>query len=179
METKVVRVLFDDNKRATGIEYVPNPQFQSQTPLSKPIPGNIRAKKLVVLSAGSFGTPQILERSGVGNKELLSKLDIPVVTNLPGVGENYQDHPLVAQVFKTSYKEDETLDAILSGRRDFAQALQERDPFLGWNAVDIGAKLRPTEAEVAQMGRDVQEVWDRDFKANPERPLMLMGSVAG
>lgn len=35
---------------------------------------------------------QILERSGVGNAELLNKLNIPVVSDVPGVGEEYQDH---------------------------------------------------------------------------------------
>ncbi|KAI9794817.1 MAG: hypothetical protein M1816_002945 [Peltula sp. TS41687] len=177
-ETKVVRVLFDDHKRATGIEYVPNPQFQAQYPLSKSIPGTIRAKKLVVLSAGALGTPQILERSGVGNKELLSRLDIPVVAHIPGVGQNLQDHNLVANTYKTNFREDESLDALLSGRRDFAQALQDGDRILGWNGVDVGAKLRPTEAEVAQMGGDFQQLWDRDFKSSPERPLMLMGTAA-
>lgn len=178
METKVARVLFDDNKRATGIEYLPNPQFQPQVPLSKPIPGTVQAKKLVVLSAGALGTPQILERSGVGDKELLSKLDIPVVAHLPGVGDKYQDHNLVMQVIKTSLKENETIDAVIAGRFDVERAIQEGDPFLGWNAVDTAAKLRPTEAEVAQMGPEFQEVWDRDFKNHPERPLMLMGTIA-
>jgi alcohol oxidase len=52
------------------------------------------ARKLVVVSAGALGTPQILERSGVGHPVILNKLGIPVVSDLPGVGENYQDHQL-------------------------------------------------------------------------------------
>jgi alcohol oxidase len=40
---------------------------------------------LVVLASGTLGTPQILERSGVGKADLLRKLDIPVVSDLPGV----------------------------------------------------------------------------------------------
>jgi alcohol oxidase len=47
------------------------------------------AKRMVVVSAGALGTPSVLERSGVGNKDILSKLDIPVVSDLPDVGENY------------------------------------------------------------------------------------------
>ena len=47
---------------------------------------------MVVLSSGTLGTPQILERSGVGNGDLLRQLGIKVVSNLPGVGEEYQDH---------------------------------------------------------------------------------------
>ena len=47
---------------------------------------------MVVLSSGTLGTPQILERSGVGNGELLRQLGVKVVSDLPGVGEEYQDH---------------------------------------------------------------------------------------
>jgi hypothetical protein len=46
----------------------------------------VRARKYVVLSSGTLGTPQILERSGVGDAKLLKNLDIKVVSDLPGVG---------------------------------------------------------------------------------------------
>ncbi|KAI4702609.1 hypothetical protein J4E89_010330 [Alternaria sp. Ai002NY15] len=52
----------------------------------------ITARKEVILSAGSFQTPGLLEHSGVGNSTLLKKLGIPVVKHLPSVGENLQDH---------------------------------------------------------------------------------------
>ena len=45
-----------------------------------------------MLSSGTLGTPQILERSGVGSKDLMQKLDLKCVSDLPGVGEEYQDH---------------------------------------------------------------------------------------
>lgn len=89
----------------------------------------------MVVTAGALGTPQVLERSGVGNSELLTKLDIPVVVDLPGVGENYQDHHLVLYPYKSSLDENETLDGILSGRKDFVKALGEKDPMLGWNGI--------------------------------------------
>ena len=47
------------------------------------------ATRLVVLGAGAFGSPTILERSGIGASERLAKLGIPVIVDLPGVGENY------------------------------------------------------------------------------------------
>jgi len=50
------------------------------------------AKKEVILSAGSIGTPGILERSGIGNREILIKAGINPRHHLPGVGENMQDH---------------------------------------------------------------------------------------
>ena len=44
------------------------------------------------MCAGAFGSPQLLQLSGVGNAAELSGLDIDVVADLPGVGENLQDH---------------------------------------------------------------------------------------
>jgi choline dehydrogenase-like flavoprotein len=52
----------------------------------------ISARKEVILSAGSFQTPGLLELSGIGSEAILKKLGIPVVKNLPSVGENLQDH---------------------------------------------------------------------------------------
>jgi choline dehydrogenase len=52
----------------------------------------VRARREVILSAGTIGTPQLLELSGIGNPELLAKHGIPVIHPLPGVGENLRDH---------------------------------------------------------------------------------------
>ncbi|XP_006463860.1 hypothetical protein AGABI2DRAFT_120653 [Agaricus bisporus var. bisporus H97] len=50
----------------------------------------VSARKEVILSAGSIQTPQILELSGIGQKKILDKYGIPIVVELPGVGENYR-----------------------------------------------------------------------------------------
>jgi choline dehydrogenase len=55
----------------------------------------INAKKEVVLSAGAFGSPQILELSGIGSPSLLSSYNIEVIIGNENVGENLQDHALV------------------------------------------------------------------------------------
>jgi choline dehydrogenase-like flavoprotein len=55
----------------------------------------VKAKKEIVLSAGTFKTPQILELSGIGNKSLLHSLSIEPLVDLPGVGDNLQEHPYV------------------------------------------------------------------------------------
>jgi choline dehydrogenase len=76
----VTRILFDGT-RAVGVEY---------THGSGP-PRRVRANE-VVMCGGAINTPQTLQISGVGNAAELEALGIDVVEDLPGVGENLQDH---------------------------------------------------------------------------------------
>jgi choline dehydrogenase-like flavoprotein len=59
---------------------------------------NIAADKEVILAAGSINSPKLLMLSGVGEANALRRLGIDVVENLPGVGENLQDHVLLSGV---------------------------------------------------------------------------------
>ncbi|RXJ72356.1 hypothetical protein CS022_16140 [Veronia nyctiphanis] len=77
---KVSRILFDGNK-AIGVEYVQKGKTKQ-----------IFAEKEVILASGAVQTPHILMVSGIGPKAELEKHNIPVVQDLPGVGENLQDH---------------------------------------------------------------------------------------
>jgi choline dehydrogenase len=76
----VTRVLFDGT-RAVGVEY---------SRWGRPVQ-RINAGE-VILCGGAINSPQLLQLSGVGNPELLRGLGIPVVADVPGVGENLQDH---------------------------------------------------------------------------------------
>jgi choline dehydrogenase len=58
--------------------------------------GELLAADRVVLAAGTYGSPAILARSGLGSASRLSSLDIDVVADLPAVGEHLIDHPIVA-----------------------------------------------------------------------------------
>ncbi|XP_050511103.1 glucose dehydrogenase [FAD, quinone]-like [Diabrotica virgifera virgifera] len=58
-----------------------------------------KARKEVILSAGAINSPQLLLLSGLGPKEELKKLSIPVVAHLPAVGKNLQDHPLLFNIY--------------------------------------------------------------------------------
>src|SRR5581483_2299122 len=78
----VTRLLFEKNK-AVGVEYVQNGQT-----------AQARTNREVILSGGSINSPQMLLLSGIGPAEQLRALDIPVIVDLPGVGENLQDHLL-------------------------------------------------------------------------------------
>ena len=81
-EIHVNRILFEAT-RAVGVE------------ARAPEGGCDIKGKLVVLSAGALGSPMILLRSGIGPAKSLEALGIPVKENLPGVGENLQNHPVV------------------------------------------------------------------------------------
>lgn len=59
------------------------------------IEGETIAGRTVILSAGAYGSPAILLRSGVGPRADLEALGIPLVRNVPGVGAGLMDHPLV------------------------------------------------------------------------------------
>jgi choline dehydrogenase len=82
IETKALaaRVLFE-GKRAIGVEYTQNGQTHTA-----------RARAEVILSGGAINSPQLLELSGIGDPDLLKQHGIEVVSALPGVGENLQDH---------------------------------------------------------------------------------------
>ncbi|SFL34182.1 choline dehydrogenase [Methylobacterium pseudosasicola] len=75
------RVLFEGN-RATGVAYRHGGGGATRA----------RARREVLVCSGAIASPQILQRSGVGPADWLRGLDIPVVLDLPGVGENLQDH---------------------------------------------------------------------------------------
>ncbi len=59
-----------------------------------------RTRGEIVLSAGAVATPKLLELSGIGAGERLRALDLPVHANLPGVGENLQDHLQLRPIFR-------------------------------------------------------------------------------
>ncbi|KAI0066979.1 alcohol oxidase [Artomyces pyxidatus] len=91
-EAAVSRILWDVSGNVTNAKAV---EFVSAGKTY-----TVDVRKEVVLAAGALKTPQILELSGVGNRTLLESLDIPVVLDLPEVGENLQDHPVTLSDFR-------------------------------------------------------------------------------
>jgi choline dehydrogenase len=88
---EVDRIVLDGNKRVTGLAL-----------RHKGAPATVDVAGELVLSAGSIGSPQILELSGIGNPEVLGGHGIETVHALPGVGENLQDHLQVRCAYKVS-----------------------------------------------------------------------------
>ena len=89
--TRAVRVgEVEGRKRAIGIDLAVEGQGE----------GVARARRGVILAAGAIGSPQILQLSGIGPGPLLQRHGIPVVHELPGVGENLHDHLQIRMVWK-------------------------------------------------------------------------------
>jgi choline dehydrogenase len=95
---------------ATGVVYRQDGQIRQA-----------RARE-VILSAGTFKSPQLLELSGIGQSQRLQQLGIQVVKDLPGVGENLHDHPAVPLAFRLRGIHSGNLDA--HGWRLWGQALK-------------------------------------------------------
>lgn len=82
------KVLFTD-KQATGIQfYLTGERCRAQSRIE------------TILSAGSIGSPAILQRSGIGEAAFLQEKGIPVLLNSPGVGNNLQDHLQLRSIYK-------------------------------------------------------------------------------
>lgn len=109
----------------------------------------IRARREVILSAGAIGSPAILMRSGIGPKNDLEKLEIPVVADRAGVGQNLQDHTEVHIQYQctkpiTLYGDLQPARRILAGLQWFAT----RSGKAATNHYDSGAFLK-TDPSVA------------------------------
>ena len=85
----IVETQTDGTKRCTGVQVWTGHELVT-----------VQAKGEVILSAGSIGSPQILQLSGIGPGALLQQHGIPVVQDLPGVGANLQDHLQIRSVYK-------------------------------------------------------------------------------
>ena len=81
----ITRLMIDDN-RVVGVE------TSERRPVGKRAQRRRYKAHTVICCAGAINTPQLLQLSGIGPKQVLASADIPVVLDLPGVGENLQDH---------------------------------------------------------------------------------------
>ncbi|KAJ2904887.1 uncharacterized protein MKZ38_006928 [Zalerion maritima] len=182
VEHQVLRVLFDESKRAVGVECRPNPLYHPSSPPG-PASRTIKARRMVVLSSGALGTPPILERSGVGDPSIITPATgLPassIISALPGVGANYMDHHLIVAPYRSSLQPHETLDALYQGRTSLPDLVRSRSPMLGWTAMDATSKLRPTASQVSSFSPALRRAWDRDYAARGGKPLAIVTPVNG
>ncbi len=133
---RVTRVLLDGN-RVTGVEYKRRGRLHT-----------IRAGE-TILSGGAINSPQLLLLSGIGPREELQRHDIPVRHELPGVGENLQDHPDTLVVHRTPIHDTLSLSPFALPRmaRALWEFLTRRNGRLTSNVAESGGfvKSRPEE----------------------------------
>ncbi|EJO28518.1 GMC family oxidoreductase [Achromobacter marplatensis] len=101
---QATRVLFD-GARAVGVAYC-HPAHPARVRA-------VRAKREVIVACGAINTPKLLQLSGLGPAELLREHGIPVVCDLPGVGENLSDHYSVRIVARV--KNSQTMNELVKG----------------------------------------------------------------
>ena len=88
----LVKKLMLEGRRVAGVEFYRGSEEQFA-----------QARRETILSAGAIGSPQILQLSGIGPGAVLQQRGIPVVHDVPGVGENLQDHLQLRMAFKVRH----------------------------------------------------------------------------
>ncbi|XP_015592925.1 glucose dehydrogenase [FAD, quinone] [Cephus cinctus] len=81
LNSTVTRIIFDNNKRAVAVEFVHDDKIHQ-----------VAVNNEVIISGGAVNSPQVLLNSGIGPKEELEAVGVPVLHDLPGVGKNLHNH---------------------------------------------------------------------------------------
>ncbi|KAF8199817.1 alcohol oxidase [Mycena galopus ATCC 62051] len=138
LNTLVTRVLQSSRNSQTGKTAFQTVEYASSNNGATRF--RLNATKEVILSAGSIGTPHILLHSGIGDAESLTALGISPVHNLPSVGKNLSDHPLV----RTSWlvNSTNTFDNAERNATLAAEELQE------WITSKAGPLIDPTTSQL-------------------------------
>ncbi|HZT89438.1 MAG TPA: choline dehydrogenase [Stellaceae bacterium] len=157
------RVLFD-GKRAVGVEYEQNGVVR-----------RARARREVLLSGGSINSPQLLQLSGVGPAALLAEHGIPVVHELPGVGENLQDHlgcRVIYRVARANTLNEISHSWALQARAGLEYFLGRRGALMmGAAPIGLFARTRP--------GLDSPDVQYQFLAGSLEKPGLQMHEFPG
>ena len=128
--------------RATGVRLLKDGQII-----------DVRARREVILSAGAIGSPQLMQASGLGPAGLLAQHQVPVAVDLPGVGENLQDHLQLRTVLPGA------------GRPDRQHAVPELDHPCRHGTSVPAAAIRADDHAALHAGRFRQE---RPALASPD-----------
>ena len=112
------RVLLEKG-RAVGVEFIEDGKKQQ-----------VFADREVILSGGAYNSPQLLLLSGIGPADHLKSVGVPVLHDLPGVGQNLAEHPNMLLMYKAKNKDtflnQLRLDRAVSPRRELAPVPQGR-----------------------------------------------------
>ncbi|KAG0694895.1 GMC oxidoreductase-domain-containing protein [Suillus ampliporus] len=179
---RVKRVIFED-KRAVGVEFTNDPVSCPDADQSS---STVRASKLVVVSAGAFGSPAILERSGIGAEAVLKRCGIEKLVDLPGVGENYRGLSDHNGAFVPYFAADEavTMDPLWRGeeivvQENLAEWKSSGKSLIAQNGSDAKIKWRPDDEELKAMGSVFQPRWKEFFQDRSDKAVAIFTIFAG
>ncbi|TIA91379.1 hypothetical protein E3P81_02033 [Wallemia ichthyophaga] len=133
---QVIKLIVSDS-RVTGVTYTKSGEEFT-----------VSAEKEVILSAGAVGTPQILELSGIGRRDILEQNGIDVILELDGVGENFQDHTAISTIWKLK-PEFSSNDRLTHDRELYLEELQK------FQQGDFTSKLAHVGACLAYVSLDI------------------------
>ncbi|KAL4883553.1 hypothetical protein BJY04DRAFT_184878 [Aspergillus karnatakaensis] len=154
-KTLAKRILFDEVNNAVAVDIGSR---------------SLQARKEVILSAGAFQSPQLLMVSGIGPREHLKEHGIPVLVDLPGVGQGMLDHPFFAPSYRVNletltrvathpmYLAEEYLRWATRSEGIFANPAAH---FLGWEKISDGYRRGfslATERDLSWFTEDWPEV---------------------
>ncbi|MGB7441308.1 MAG: choline dehydrogenase [Coleofasciculaceae cyanobacterium] len=124
----LVTSLLIENDRAIGVDY-----------LQDAIRHQVQVRREVILCGGAINSPQLLMLSGIGSADQLQTLGIPVIKNLPGVGQNLQDHLIAGVIYQCN--QPITLDKA-GNFKDLLQYLFRKRGLLTSNIAEAGGFIK-------------------------------------
>jgi choline dehydrogenase len=147
LDALVTRVLFDEHNRATGVEYLKGARLYRAHGQPATSAGELRqaqAAREVILCGGAFNTPQLLMLSGIGPREVLEPLGIPLRIELPGVGKNLQDRYEVGVVHRMNFERWNVLEGATFSRGDkpYREWAEEREGLYTSNGAVLAGILK-------------------------------------
>jgi len=147
LDALVTRVLIDENNRATAVEYLKGERLYRAHGRPATSQGELhqaQAAREVILCGGAFNTPQILMLSGIGRRDVLEPLGIPLKVELPGVGKNLQDRYEVGVVNRMNFDRWNILESVTFSRGDpaYRDWAEKREGLYTSNGAVLAAILK-------------------------------------
>ncbi|KAL2716006.1 hypothetical protein V1478_013682 [Vespula squamosa] len=160
----VTRILTDlSTKKAYGVEFIRNGRVET-----------VFAKKEAILSASAINTPQLLMLSGIGARNHLEDLGIPVIQNTPGVGQNLQDHiALGGLIFLIDYQISLKTSILMNLKYLLQYAIYRKGPLTSSVGLEAIGFLSTKYANQTNDRPDIEFVISSGTSKNPlDYPLM-------
>nr|XP_019042654.1 hypothetical protein I302_09263 [Kwoniella bestiolae CBS 10118]OCF21584.1 hypothetical protein I302_09263 [Kwoniella bestiolae CBS 10118] len=169
------KVVFEGT-RAIGVQVIGNNQPSASFGTREKYTKIVKAHRTVILTCGALGSPAVLERSGIGNPDVLRAAGVKVKVDLPGVGHDLDDHQLICPMYRATEGYYEPFDQYARGEKSVKGPIDEEYDRTGKgiaasNGFDFGMKIRPTQEEVTSMGPAFERYWKRIGADKPDKPL--------